>query len=560
MPSPRAHGDGSDKKGKKKASVQSPNVHLDTFDWSEIESNAPCLQTTIRIDDYLSMQVLSRPPSACSHISLASSTESFRSEISFEVDFSAVEIPESPGRSAHVPSSPTPHPAGSPYSVSSLVEDAIPGPPAQSQEGPGEEEEEGGDDPPLMTRPRRASSDDSRSLGNLSDVASPLKPTHSPQVDRQCALGDYPALSSPSAPVVASTSRLTTHLMAQSIGLSPIEISASSPRRAWPLLSPLLPQPHVDLEACRSPEVIGLGLSIEGGALSSPQRHALPHRTTPQASRRILPCRPAGSIGEQSPTRDDRSPCDAPTSQDQASPSCFRAPACDRAPSGGTKSTSSAAPSPRNVPLPSSPTPTTRSAASSGSSAQRFQTQPHHRLSPDHPFYPSLGGAGDDSDRSRTPLLSPSSLRIAFGLPTPGLSPVQVPAVIRSPAADPRSPISQWTRIPGSVFGLSRLRISFHFCCFICKPGPFAHACVRFQELFFRSSYASEERYANSAVICEDGRGRVRGEGSRDELTLLFTCMLVFAIARFTLFNHPCTVVFFLMIGTMVMTCSGSVH
>ena len=411
----------------------------------------------MRIDDHLSMQVLSRPPSACSHISLASSTESFRSEISFEVDFSAVEIPESPGRSAYLPSSTTPHTAGSPYSVSSLVVDAIPGPPAQSQEGPSEEEEEGSDDPPLMTRPRRASSDDSRSLGNSSDVASPLKPTHSPQVDRQCALGDYSALSSPSAPVVASTSRLTTHLMAQSTGPSPIEISASSPRRAWPLLSPLLPQPHVDLEACRSPEVIGLGLSIEGGALSSPQRHALPHRTTPQASPRILPCRPAGSIGEQSPTRDDRSPCDAPTSQGQASPSCFRAPACDRAPSGGTRSTSSAAPSPRNVPLPSSPTPTTRSASSSGSSAQRFQTQPHHRLSPDHPFYPSLGGAGDDSDRSRAPpLLSPSGLRIAFGLPTPGLSPVQVPAVIRSPAADPRSPISQWTRIPESVIGLSR--------------------------------------------------------------------------------------------------------
>ena len=83
---------------------------------------------------------------------------------------------------------------------------------------------------------------------------------------------------------------------------------------------------------------------------------------------------------------------------------------------------------------------------------------------------------------------------------------------------------------------------------------PFAsrgtlRSCVRafFQELFFRSSYASEERYANSAVICEDGRGRVRGEeGSRDELTLLFTCMACICCRTFRFVQSPmhCCVLF----------------
>jgi len=53
--------------------------------------------------------------------------------------------------------------------------------------------------------------------------------------------------------------------------LSLINISASSLRQAWPLLSTLPRQPHIDLEVSVSPEVIGLGLSIEDEAIPSSQ-------------------------------------------------------------------------------------------------------------------------------------------------------------------------------------------------------------------------------------------------------------------------------------------------
>ena len=108
-----------------------------------------------------------------------------------------------------------------------------------------------------------------------------------------------------------------------------------------------------------------------------------------------------------------------------------------------------AAPSPRNVPLP--PSPSTPRSATSGTSP-RLQAQPSHRSSPTHPFYPSL--AGDDRDdisdrqstRARLELdehrLSPSGLHITFGLPSLGFTPVfHVPALIRSPLTDPHSPI-----------------------------------------------------------------------------------------------------------------------
>src|SRR6266581_1932879 len=76
--SPRAYGEG-DEKGKRRASVQSFDTHLDSFDWSEIQENTFIQQTTIITDDHPNLPVLSRPPSACSHISLVSSAESFRS-------------------------------------------------------------------------------------------------------------------------------------------------------------------------------------------------------------------------------------------------------------------------------------------------------------------------------------------------------------------------------------------------------------------------------------------------------------------------------------------------
>jgi hypothetical protein len=440
--SPRIHGECAEKD--KRASVQSAEEHLDSFDWPEILST-PHPETTIETDDYPSMPALSRPPSACSYISLANSTDSFRSVFSFDVDFSAVETSEPPGRSAHA--SPTPQPAAQASHVT-LSEDAIPGSPAQNQDSLSEKED--GDNLPLMIPPPRTSSENSRPSGNLSVSTSPHR--DSPQVDRQPALDGLSR--PPSAQVVGFTSRSTTHLSTQSTPIRYIDISALSPRRPSPLFSPMLLQPHLDPEFSPSTETIGLGLSIEDAAL--------PPRTELQASASTRPYRPVGSIGGQSPIRDDRSPRNTPNFQPETPPSRFRAVACGGT-SGRTRSMGSAAPSPHNVPLPPSPT-NTYDGTSSGPSAQ-LQVQPRHRSSPNHAFYPALS-AGDNSDsdhRPRAPLLlSPSSLRIAFGLFTPGLSPVQVPAVIRSPSSDPRSPIRQGTRIPGDIMmGLSQLRASF---------------------------------------------------------------------------------------------------
>src|SRR6266850_2039276 len=538
--SSRVHGERAEK-GKKRASIQSAEEHLDSFDWPEILSTPPRPQSTIETDDYPSVSALSRPPSACSYISLASSTDSFRSVFSFDVDFSAVETSEPPGRSAHA--SPTPQPAASHVTLS---EDAIPGSPAQNQDGLSEEDD--GNSPPLMIPPPHTSSGNSRPFGNLSDSTSPHR--HSPQVERQPALDGCQALSRPpSPPIVGSTSRSTTRLSAQSTPISYIDTSALSPRRPSPLFSPMLLQPHLDPESSPSTETIGLGLSIEDAAL--------PPRTEPQASASILPYRPVRSIGGQSPIRDDRSPRNAPNFQAETPPSRFRAVACGGT-SGRTREMGSAAPSPHNVPLPPSPT-NTYGGTSSGPSAQ-LQVQPRHRPSPKHTFYPSLS-AGDNSDSDHRPrassLLSPSSLRIAFGLFTPGLSPVQVPAVIRSPSSDPRSPIRQGTQIPGDIMmGLSQLRVLCPSFSFLFHLGGRDVAHVRaFQESVFRSSHASKERYANSAVICGDYGGsscdgvcHVDFDFRSEDLYL--------AVARITLSNHPCPDCISVTYETMVTPCS----
>ena len=457
--------DKGDKKGKRRASIQCFDAYLDSFDWSEIQENAFIQQTTVITDDHPNVPVLSRPPSACSHISLVSSAESFRSVMSFDIHVEAVETSESPGRSAHVLGlGPTPQRAVSPFSISGSAEDAIPDSPMRSQSQQCLDDEEDGTNALTTTRPPRTPSDDSRSFGILVDSTSPLRRAHSPQVDRQC-LGQCtpevcPALSrSPSPSVVPSTStRSAIHPLTQSSHLSLIDMSAASPHRAWPLLSSLPPQPHIDPEVSVSPEVIGLGLSIEDAALPSSQRHALPHRTASQSSPRILTNLPAGSTAEQSPTRDDRSQLDAPKSQGQTPPSCSWAVAYDRAPSGGTRSMNGAAPSPRILPLPSSPSPP---GSATSSTPTRLRAQPSHRLSPNHPFYPSLAGDDDDdtvtSDRQSilsTPRAppppqqhrpSPSGLHntnLAFGLAALGLSPViQVPTLIRSPLTDVQSPV-----------------------------------------------------------------------------------------------------------------------
>jgi hypothetical protein len=268
-----------------------------------------------------------------------------------------------------------------------------------------------------------------------------------------------------------------THLSSsRSIRESIIDISPSSP---------LLPL-QLDPEGSRLAEMTGLGLSIEGVLLSSTHGLPLPYRTTTRASPGSTPSRRAGSIRGQSPIMDDTPPRYTPASQPQGSPSYLGSTAHDLTQSRGRMSMVDGydgdddrdddAPSPHNVPLPSSP-PT--SITSSALSASHLQAQPRHRLTPQMTFYPSLAPRNDsDDDPSRTPLLDPSGLDIIpFGLPTPALSPNQVPAAARSPSADPRSPIARWTRIPmelsrfvfffRTTFGTFRSRVAAFFVCFL---------------------------------------------------------------------------------------------
>ena len=500
--SSRAYGEG-DGNGNGRTRIQSFDAYPDPFDWSEIQEYTFCQETTIITDDHPIVPVLSRPPSVCSHISLASSAESFSSVMSFDIHVEAVETSESPGRSAHVVG-PAPQRAVSPFAISDSVEDRIPGRPTRSQQCLNDEENVANS---LMTTPPLGTpADDSRSFGLLVDATTPLTRTHSSQVDRQClgqgASEDCPDLSrSPSPLVVPCASRSTTHPLTHSSHLSHIDISASSPCRALPPLSTLPSQPHFDQEVSFSPEVIGLGLSIEDEAVPSSQRHALPHRTTSRPSPRILADRPAGShmndgvsltrpnsrsnhpTAEQSPTRDHRSRWDAHMSQGQTPPSWSGEVAFDHAPNGGTRSMNGAAPSPRNVPLPSSP-PTPGSATSSTST--HLQAQPSHRSSPNHPFYPSLAGDDDTSDRqSSRARLSPSGVHFALGLPTLGLtSVIQVPALIRLPSTHPHSPIhldaDTGCRRRRTHHGVITVAY-FFFCCSIhsfCQSKTLAHGCI----------------------------------------------------------------------------------
>src|SRR5229473_5513654 len=142
--SPQFHAHGvSNRNGKRRASVQTPDTNIGhSFDWPEIRRSVPFPQTgIIEIGDSLSPPgSLLRSSSPCSHISVTSSNESM-SSFSFDVNTPVVETSGPPGRSAHVASSPPPHPTASHLTVSSSVESAIPGPSTQSQEGLNEEED-----------------------------------------------------------------------------------------------------------------------------------------------------------------------------------------------------------------------------------------------------------------------------------------------------------------------------------------------------------------------------------------------------------------------------------
>lgn len=470
----------------KRASVQSPDSYPDSFsfDCSEIQSRAPSPHTGIETGDSLGPPGSLRQSPARSHISLASSNET-SSVFSFDVSISVVETPRSLGRSAHVASLPAPQPTVSPFVVSSPVENTTAGPSTQSQEGPNEEENEDSS---------QASSDDTR-FETVCDAEDLLERTNSPQVDRSIAFNDSPSLSRPLSPlIVASTSRSLTHLT-QSIRPSGHTTALSSPL-VWPWWSPSL-SPYVDSESSHSTEGTGLGLSIEGSMSPSLPSHSPQHRTTAPAPSGSLPHRLAGRIEGQSSTGPDPPPRGASVSQapPSPSPSHLGSAVSDLTyQSEGARFTNSVAPSPRNVPLPSSPpTSTPRS-----SPARRLQAQPSHRSSPLMPFYPSLAIVN-------VPSTPPSRLNIDFDRPTPRLSPshitvVPAPAASRTPSADPRSPLSRLARLPGSIMEISRFATRFFL--FHLSSGLLITVCGVLQEPFLWSSHTSKGwlRCANNSV------------------------------------------------------------
>jgi hypothetical protein len=512
--SPRAPGM-SDKKGKKRASVQSSDAFLER---SEIQTSAPAPQTGAERGDSLGPPGPLLPSPARSHISLASSSSVFSFE--FEVNISPVETHRSPGRSAHVAGSPpAPQPAVSPLAISNAEENAIPALSTQRQEE-GLNEEENGDD-------SQASSDDTR-VEISDDVVDPLDHTNPPRADRSVAFDDSPSLSRPLSPlIITSTSRSathSTHLLAQCIRPSGLDTTSSSSSWVWPLWSPSLP-PHVTSVASSSTEVTGLGLSIEGILSSSPPSQSRQHQATTPAPPGT-PHRRTGNVDGQSSTRhaSDTSPRDAPVSRAPATPPNLRSALSDLTPQSGV------VPSPRNVPLPSSPT------TSTSGSPVRLQTQPSHRVTPRMPFYPSLAVDDNDDDAPSTP----SRLGIASGRPTPQRlpSPIQAPAAATSrhtsSLADPRSPISRLTRIPGSIMEISRLARVFCFgCSLICRA-----VYVGLQEPVFWSSDASGERFGRAKTSVTFWREKKIVFTRRARQILLFFRGLVFGCCMY----HLCSI------------------
>jgi hypothetical protein len=428
------------------------------------------------VDDSLSVPVPSRPPSACSHISVASSTQTFSSAISFDVEIStsmgASEFEhhrrsESGGVPSSAPSNPS-------FAISSLVEGMGPGPSAQSQEDLNEGNSK--ESVPLTNLRPHASSDNSRLSRTCYDGASPLAHPWFPQDDQSNTRGESSVLRRPlSPPTVASTSQDPTHLQMQGIRQS-FGIG-TSPWHVWSLWDPSLP-PHINLEASTSAVPAGLGLSLGNVHSSSPQHPPLPQPPVVETRQsNLIRLRPE-SIGAGSSMGDDTYPCNAAPRDRAYSQALHMSPGTRDRTQGvvGVQLVEGTAPSPRSVPLPLSPASSPSPSVNSSSSAHS-QIQPSHRHRPDMPLYPSLSDDGDAR------LLSPSGLGldIAFGLPMPALSHGQVPALILSPSMDPRSPVHPRTQIPRNFMRL--LRVSLHFYLDPCSR-------IRFQNPFFRSSVA----------------------------------------------------------------------
>ncbi|KAI0305642.1 hypothetical protein B0F90DRAFT_1086695 [Multifurca ochricompacta] len=410
----------------RKTSVQSVGGSFDSSEWLR----TPHLQSWIETNVSLNAAVLSRPPSVCSHISLASSTETFESTISFDVDLSA-QVETSEGHE-NAPSSPSLLTASpSCFAVPSLVDDTVPGLQSRSQARSQVHLSEAVSEGNMLLKTSRylASSSGLEPPGGLHDAASPTAHTLSLRRDHQNADDNSSTVhqSSP-PPIIVPVSPIPTHLRTQGIRLSLVESAASSLRQTR---TSFLPS-HTEIEVSRSSSAATTSLELVTGDV------ALPSSLHPFAQLPAAQDSPEGLFYPRSgrpevvqcPTQSDAFSCDAPPeSQCQAS-SLYRSPVIH----------SSRSAERRLMDSPLSP------ALSTSRASTRLQAQPSHRQSPDMPLYPSLAGEG-------LALLDPSGLDIVFGLPTPGLSPIQAPAVIRSPSMDPRSPILPWTQIPSNAIG-----------------------------------------------------------------------------------------------------------
>jgi hypothetical protein len=443
----RTQGDNNDRR---RPSLQSVDTSLDSSDGTQrVQSSHTQLQTRAESQSSLGAPISSRPSSPSSHISLASSIETIRSTLSFYVDLTQAETSEEPETSS------TPPPF---FAPSSLAEDIVYGPSTLSQDDLNEGDRE--EDVPSGEQ-RRASSSQLGNLESARGILSPVEHMHS-HFDPNTGDDTLSPFPQPLSPLmVASAFPTPAHFWTQNIRQSPTNAAASSPREVWPTSPPS----HFSFELERSPSTAsGLGLLT---GVASPHRHPLPQS-------------PAAQTFPESPVDRSVRSTDAPQQSHATSPHLGPATPEDTQ-SVRTRLVDCGSNSHHNVPLPPSPFST------ASNSFTRLQFQPAHRHSPRTPMYPSL--AGEDPE-----FLSPSGLGVVFGLPTPGLSPIQAPALIRSPAMDPRSPVPSRMRIPGDILGLLRA--------FLHSGHDHAHASfILFQDRLFWSSYASHKKYAKVSLI-----------------------------------------------------------
>jgi hypothetical protein len=225
----------------------------------------------------------------------------------------------------------------------------------------------------------------------------------------------------------ASAFQTPTHIRTQNIGgQNPSDHAASSPREVWPTSPPS----HYSFD--------GLGLLT---SVASPCRQPLPLSPAAQSFPTSPVNRLARNTDVQSPIRNTKSSPNGPEQAQASSPHQSVATPED-AQSDRTRPTNRGSLS-HHVSLPLSP------ASSASNSSTRLQVQPGHRRTPRMSLYPSL--VSEDSKP-----LSSYGLNVVFGLPTPGLSPIQTLALIRSPFMDPHSLVPSQMQIPGDIVGLLR--------------------------------------------------------------------------------------------------------